>query len=63
MGNFSIYEVELLLLVLLVAAAVPIILIVWAVRTLGGSRQREAEMRRRIEALEAERHAPRSGAT
>ena len=59
MGNFSLWEVAFLLGVLLIAAAIPIALIVWAVRTLGGSRQREAAMRRRIEALEAERHAPR----
>ena len=59
MGNFSIYEVVVVLLVLLAVAAIPIALIVWAVRTLGGSHRREAELRRRLEALETERRPPR----
>jgi hypothetical protein len=59
MGNFSLFEVVLVLIVLLVGAAVPIALIMWAVRTLGGSRRREAELLRRIEALESDRHPPR----
>lgn len=68
-GNLSVYELVLVLLVLLVAAAVPIALAVWAVRALGGSRRREADLLRRVEALEAlealeaDRHAPRRGAT
>jgi hypothetical protein len=56
MGNFSLYEI---LLVLLVPVAIPIALVVWAVRTLGGSRRREAALLRRIEALEADRDPPR----
>ncbi len=59
MGNLSIYELVLVLLVLLVIAAVPLVLVVWAVCRLSAPRQREAELLRRIEVLEADRRAPR----
>jgi flagellar biogenesis protein FliO len=59
MGNLSGVEIILVQLVLLAIAAIPIALVVWAVRRLSSSRQREAALLRRIEALEADRHAPR----
>ena len=59
MGNFSILEVVLILLIRLAEAAVPIALIVWAIRAFRGSRKRDAELRHRIEALETERHSAR----
>ena len=60
MGNFSIIEALLFFGFLLVVLAAPIVLIVWAVRRLSGSRKRDAEITQRLEALEA-RDRPSGG--
>jgi hypothetical protein len=51
-GNFSIFELLLVLAIMLLVAAIPIVLVVWMVRTLGRSRKREREMLQRLDALE-----------
>lgn len=53
MGNFSIFEALLFFGFLLAIAALPVVLIVWAVWTLSRSRKRDAEIIQRLESLEA----------
>jgi hypothetical protein len=55
MGSFSIFEAILVLAIMLLIAAVPIVLVVWAVRTLSRSRRRDTEILQRLDALEGRR--------